>query len=92
MKKTILDFQKMAENEEKITFLTAYDYLTAKYQERAGIDMILVGDSLGMVCLGYDKTFPVTRTNDKPQPCRTPRSSEHLHSRRYALYVLSGFR
>ncbi len=60
MKKTILDFQKMAENEEKITFLTAYDYLTAKYQERAGIDMILVGDSLGMVCLGYDKTFPVT--------------------------------
>ncbi len=60
MRKTILDFQKMVENKEKITFLTAYEYLTAKYEERAGIDMILVGDSLGMVCLGYDKTFPVT--------------------------------
>lgn len=60
MRKTILDFQKMAQEKEKITFLTAYEYLTAKYEERAGIDMILVGDSLGMVCLGYDKTFPVT--------------------------------
>ncbi len=60
MRKTILDFKKMSEMKEKITFLTAYDYLTAKYEERAGIDMILVGDSVGMVCLGYDKTFPVT--------------------------------
>jgi 3-methyl-2-oxobutanoate hydroxymethyltransferase len=60
MKKTILDFNRMVENNEKITYLTAYDYLTAKYQERAGIDMILVGDSLGMVTLGYDTTFPVT--------------------------------
>jgi 3-methyl-2-oxobutanoate hydroxymethyltransferase len=41
-------------------YLTAYDYLTAKYQERAGVDMILVGDSLGMVSLGYTTTFPVT--------------------------------
>lgn len=60
MKKSILDFNRMVENKEKITYLTAYDYLTAKYQERAGIDMILVGDSLGMVTLGYDTTFPVT--------------------------------
>ena len=60
MKKTILDFNKMISEGSKITYLTAYDYLTAKYQERAGIDMILVGDSMGMVSLGYDTTFPVT--------------------------------
>ncbi|MDR3277900.1 MAG: 3-methyl-2-oxobutanoate hydroxymethyltransferase [Oscillospiraceae bacterium] len=60
MKKTILDFNRMVAAGEKITYLTAYDYLTAKYQERAGIDMILVGDSMGMVSLGYDTTFPVT--------------------------------
>ena len=60
MKKSILDFARMVEDGEKITYLTAYDYLTAKYQERAGVDMILVGDSMGMVSLGYDTTFPVT--------------------------------
>jgi len=59
-KKSILDFQSMIRKGEKIVYLTAYDYLTAKMQEKAGVDMILVGDSLGMVCLGYDKTFPVT--------------------------------
>lgn len=45
---------------EKIVYLTGYDYLTAKYEERAGVDMILVGDSLGNVILGYDSTYPVT--------------------------------
>jgi len=60
MKKSILDFNRMAATGEKITYLTAYDYLTAKYQEHAGIDMILVGDSMGMVSLGHDTTFPVT--------------------------------
>lgn len=60
MKKSIPVFNQMVERGEKIVYLTAYDYLTAKYAERAGIDMLLVGDSLGMVALGYDKTFPVT--------------------------------
>ena len=60
MKKSILDFVRMANQGEKITWLTGYDYLTAKYQERAGVDMILVGDSLGMVTLGYETTYPVT--------------------------------
>lgn len=59
-KKSILDFQSMVSKGEKIVYLTAYDYLTAKMQEKAGVDMILVGDSLGMVSLGYDTTFPVT--------------------------------
>ncbi len=60
MKKTILDFNKMVDENEKIVYLTAYDYLTAKMQEAAGVEMILVGDSAGMVSLGYDTTFPVT--------------------------------
>jgi len=60
MKKSILDFNKMMSTGDKIVYLTCYDYLTAKYQERAGVDMILVGDSMGMVTLGYETTFPVT--------------------------------
>jgi len=72
MKKTILDFNRMIEEGEKITYLTAYDYLTAKYQERAGVDMILVGDSMGMVSLGYDTTFPVTM-DDMIRACQAVR-------------------
>ncbi len=59
-KKTILDFRRMAKEGEKIVYLTGYDYLTAKYEERAGVAMILVGDSLGNVILGHDSTYPVT--------------------------------
>lgn len=52
-------FNKAAKG-EPISWLTCYDYPTAYFQEQAGIDMILVGDSLGMTMLGYDKTLPVT--------------------------------
>jgi 3-methyl-2-oxobutanoate hydroxymethyltransferase len=52
-------FKKVAEG-EPISWLTCYDYPTAYFQEQAGIDMILVGDSLGMTMLGYDSTLPVT--------------------------------
>lgn len=52
-------FKKVA-NHEPITWLTCYDYPTAYLQEQAGIDMILVGDSLGMTMLGYETTLPVT--------------------------------
>ncbi|HET7009152.1 MAG TPA: 3-methyl-2-oxobutanoate hydroxymethyltransferase [Anaerolineales bacterium] len=52
-------FQKVAAN-QPITMLTCYDYPTATFQEKAGIDMILVGDSLGMTMLGYESTLPVT--------------------------------
>jgi 3-methyl-2-oxobutanoate hydroxymethyltransferase len=48
------------EQGQPITMLTCYDYPTAYFQEQAGIDMILVGDSLGMTMLGYDSTLPVT--------------------------------
>jgi 3-methyl-2-oxobutanoate hydroxymethyltransferase len=52
-------FKKVMDG-EPITWLTCYDYPTAYLQEQAGIEMILVGDSLGMTMLGYDSTLPVT--------------------------------
>jgi 3-methyl-2-oxobutanoate hydroxymethyltransferase len=52
-------YKKVSDN-EPITMLTCYDYPTAYFQEQAGIDMILVGDSLGMTMLGYESTLPVT--------------------------------
>lgn len=58
--KFAVDFLKLKEKREKISMLTAYDYPSAKLAEQAGVDMILVGDSLGMVVLGYDSTVPVT--------------------------------
>ncbi len=52
-------YQKVADK-QPITWLTCYDYPTAYLQDQAGVDMILVGDSLGMTMLGYDSTLPVT--------------------------------
>jgi len=59
-KKSILDFAEMKQRGEKVTWITAYDYPTASLVEQAGIDMILVGDSVGMVVYGYPGTLPVT--------------------------------
>jgi 3-methyl-2-oxobutanoate hydroxymethyltransferase len=59
-RKTILDIKKMKMQGEKITMLTAYDYGIASILDECDIDMLLIGDSLGMVMLGYDSTLPVT--------------------------------
>ncbi|RLB71708.1 MAG: 3-methyl-2-oxobutanoate hydroxymethyltransferase, partial [Deltaproteobacteria bacterium] len=59
-RKTILDIGLMKEGQEKITVLTAYDYPFAQLMDNVGIDIILVGDSVGSVFSGYDNTLPVT--------------------------------
>ncbi|MCK7477726.1 MAG: 3-methyl-2-oxobutanoate hydroxymethyltransferase [Candidatus Moduliflexus flocculans] len=59
-RKTILDIKKMKTLGEKITMLTAYDYGMASILDESDIDILLVGDSLGNVVLGYDSTLPVT--------------------------------
>jgi len=60
MKKTVATFKEAKIKGKKLTMLTAYDYTTAKLLDEAGIDGILIGDSLGMVMLGYDNTLQVT--------------------------------
>jgi len=60
MRVTITEIKEMKQRKEKIPMLTAYDYVTAKMVDEAGMPLILVGDSLGMVMLGYESTIPVT--------------------------------
>ena len=60
MRNTVSTFQELKNKGEKITMLTAYDYSMAKLIDSSGINGILVGDSLGMVCLGYENTLSVT--------------------------------
>jgi 3-methyl-2-oxobutanoate hydroxymethyltransferase len=57
---TVRDFVRKKEQGERLVLLTAYDYPTALYVDAAGVDGILVGDTLGMVVLGYESTLPVT--------------------------------
>ena len=59
-KKSILDIYKMKQNGEKISWITSYDAPIASFAEQAGMDMILVGDSMGMVVFGFEGTNPVT--------------------------------
>jgi 3-methyl-2-oxobutanoate hydroxymethyltransferase len=60
MRVTITEIKEMKQKKENIPMLTAYDYVTAKMVDEAGVPLILVGDSLGMVMLGYESTIPVT--------------------------------
>ena len=59
-KLTVIDLQKMKDKNQRVVWVTAYDFITAQLAEQAGMDMILVGDSLGMCIYGYDGTVPVT--------------------------------
>ena len=62
MKKNIQKIQQFKQDNKKITALTAYDYSTAKYFDEAGVDIILIGDSLAQVILGLDKTSDISMT------------------------------
>jgi 3-methyl-2-oxobutanoate hydroxymethyltransferase len=70
-------FKKKAEG-IPITMLTAYDYPTAYFQDEAGIDIILVGDSLGMTMLGYETTLPVTMDDMIPHAQAVRRGAPHV--------------
>ena len=72
MKKTVLDLYRMKKDGEKLTWITAYDAPFASFAEQAGMDMILVGDSMGMVVFGYPSTLPVTM-GDCLSHCRAVR-------------------
>ncbi len=71
-KKTVNDFFRMKNDGEQVAWITAYDYPTAIFGEEAGMDMLLVGDSLGMLVMGYDSTVPVTM-EDCLSHCRSVR-------------------
>ena len=76
---TLQTLQAKKARGEPITMLTAYDYATATAVDRAGVDAILVGDSLGMVVLGYATTLPVTM-DDMLHHCRAvARGAQHAH-------------
>ena len=76
---SILNLQRMRDRGEPITMLTAYDYPTAKMADEAGIPLILVGDTLGMVVLGYDSTIPVTVDDMIHHGKAVVRGSERAH-------------
>ncbi|MCF7936120.1 MAG: 3-methyl-2-oxobutanoate hydroxymethyltransferase [Synergistales bacterium] len=71
-KKGRLDFIKMKKEGEQVAWVTAYDFPTASFVEQAGMDMILVGDSMGMVVYGYNGTIPVTM-DDSIRHCQAVR-------------------
>ncbi len=73
---TILDIQKMKQRGERIVMITAYDYTSAQMVDRAGIPMILVGDTMGMVVLGHNTTVPVLLDEMLPHMRAVVRGSE----------------
>lgn len=89
---TIAHLQQKKEKGEKITMMTAYDYPTASLVDQAGIDTILVGDSLGMVMLGYEGTVPVTMDemiHHCKAVCREPKSSFVIGDMPFMSYQVS---
>ncbi len=77
MRVTIGEIREMKQRGEKIPMLTAYDYATAKLVDEAGVPLILVGDSLGMVILGYESTIPVTMDEMIHHTKAVVRGTEH---------------
>ena len=80
MRLTIKDLQDMKARGEKIPMMTAYDYTSGKLLEQAGIPLMLVGDSLGMVVLGYDSTVPVTMDDMLHHIKTVVRGTEKAHN------------
>lgn len=77
MKNTVVTFQQAKKQNIKQTMLTAYDYSTAKLIDEAGVNAILVGDSLGMVCLGYEDTLSVTMEDMIHHTAAVARGAKH---------------
>ena len=73
----VVDFPKMKSDRHKIVMVTSYDYPTAMLADQAGVDSILVGDSYGMVVLGYDNTIPVTMDEMIPVARAVKRGASH---------------
>ena len=92
-KKGVLELHEMKRAGEKIAWLTAYDYPTAAFEQAAGVDMILVGDSLGMCVYGYPGTVPVTMDQCIVH-CEAVRRARarHVRGRRHAVHELPGLR
>jgi len=76
---TVTDLQQLRDRGQRITMLTAYDYPMARLADDAGVDVLLVGDSLGMVVLGYDSTLPVTVDDMVRHGAAVVRGSAHAH-------------
>lgn len=76
-KLTVRDFRHFRKSERPIVCLTGYDALMAKMLDECGIDLILVGDSLGMTMLGYDNTIPVTLEQSLHHTAAVARSTKH---------------
>src|ERR671922_1920396 len=74
---SVATFQRMKSEAAKIVMVTSYDYPTAKIADESGIDSILVGDSYGMVVLGYDTTIPVTVDEMLPVCRAVSRGASH---------------
>ena len=90
---TPVDIQALKAAGKKITMLTAYDYPMALLEDRAGIDIILVGDSVGMTVLGYENTLPVTMDEMIHHTKAVTRGAKYAtHFGRYAFHVLQHLR
>ena len=92
MKNTVVTFQEAKEKGEKLSMLTAYDYSTARLIDEAGVNAILVGDSLGMVVLGYEDTLSVTMEDMIHHSAAVARGIKDTLLIRHAFYVLPDFR